>query len=78
MKGVARFEELKEGQTYPAPTLRLSEFYAKELLSGLSREMDAMGIKPDSQTKLEGILVATKYHLEDMRKLVFPKEGDGR
>jgi hypothetical protein len=36
----------------------------------LKKAIEGQGIKPESVSKSEGLLEATKYHLEDMRKLM--------
>ncbi len=53
------------------PTMILTPIAANELLNGLAESLDNAGIKPPSIHKLEGLLEATKKHLEDMRTLVF-------
>jgi len=57
---------------YPAidivkPFFSLPYRLAEMLLSELSRK----GVKPENESELKGLLDATKYHLEDMRALVF-------
>ena len=59
---VRRYEPLK-------PFLTLPEMMAKELFSGLAQALDKQGYKTESNSKLEGLLEATKYHLEDLRKI---------
>ena len=48
------------------PTLRIPEWIAKEIVNALNTE----GIKPDLESKNEGRLEATKYHLDDLRNLL--------
>ena len=64
----------------PIPTeyqIRLPRILAQNLLKNLSQELDNHGFKADSQSKVEGVLEATKAHLDDMRKLVFKhQKGD--
>lgn len=57
---------------------RLEPEQVQALADGLSQK----GIKTESNYKLEGLLEATKVHLEDMRSLVFnqtktPKDKPG-
>ncbi len=47
--------------------LRGGERIASQMMSELAR----IGIKPESESKLEGELKATRIHLEDMKRLVF-------
>lgn len=54
------FRELIEGQT-TEPTLRLGLGYSKPFMQAFA--------------ELQNELTAVKYHLEDMRKLVFKNEG---
>lgn len=48
-----------------------------ECIRALTEELSQLGIKTDSDAKLEGTLEATKYHLEDMRKMLFKDENNG-
>ena len=53
------------------PLLSLTEFEATQLMDQLWNA----GVRP-SQEGTMGQLAATKYHLEDMRKLVFEKQEE--
>lgn len=55
------------------PSLRISDFYASDLLKALAEALDKKGIKTENDFKIQGLLEATKYHLNDMRRLVFGK-----
>ena len=67
-EGEERYQVVEHGAKYePSFYLRVEE------LKALGDAIAGMGIKLDSDMKREGILEATKYHLEDMRKLVFGK-----
>ena len=46
-----------------------------DLLISMANLLDKKNIKTDSNAKVEGLLNATKYHLEDMRKLVFKERS---
>jgi len=70
------YTPIKPGQMYPAPTLELPEFMAQEFLKELSNSLEKIGIQPEGVEKTKGILEATKYHLEDMRTLIFKNRGD--
>lgn len=54
-----------DARTHQEPTMRLGERLAQQLMTALERER----IKPESASKLEGVLEATRRHLEDMRLL---------
>jgi hypothetical protein len=56
------------------PTMKLSYIYSDALLKAFAAALAEQGIKTDNDHKIEGLLKATLYHLEDMRKLVFKKE----
>lgn len=56
------------------PTIRINHFLAPEFLKALAEALDKHEIKTDNDFKIQGLLTATKYHLEDMRKIVFKKE----
>ncbi len=57
------------------PTLSLKGFMARAFLQGMVNAAKKVGISPEGEPILENELVAVKYHLEDMRKLVFKKEN---
>lgn len=59
-------EEVKLG-SYPEPTLRLRP----EAVQHLFNDLWMQGFRPKDGTGNGGHLDAIKYHLEDMRKLVF-------
>jgi len=63
------FKEWKEGEEIK-PTLEIGGFFEGEFLEALAEALDEKGIKTDKDAKIEGILEATKYHLEDLRKLL--------
>ena len=62
-------EEYKDGMIFE-PTLILHGGIASELLKSLAEELDSKGIKTDKDAKIAGTLDATRYHLEDLRKLL--------
>lgn len=43
-------------------------------MKAFADKLSDMGIKTDNDHKIAGVLEATKYHLEDMRKLAKVKE----
>lgn len=57
-----------EYQQYP-PSLRLEQ----EQVQALMDRLWDCGVRPTEVAGSAGSLAATKYHLEDMRKLVFEK-----
>ena len=52
------------------PTLRIPSFQAMEFMKALAEALDKQEIKTDKDAKIEGTLDATRYHLEDLRKLL--------
>src|SRR4030066_1079553 len=64
------FKEHQEGQRQE-PSLILPRFMAEEFMNALAEALDEMGVKTDQDAKLVGTLDAIRYHLEDMRQLVF-------
>lgn len=66
-----KFEKHTEGMVIDKPTLTLNRFVAKPFLQAMADALDKIGIKATGKPVLENELTATKYHLEDMRKLVF-------
>ncbi|MDY6893878.1 MAG: hypothetical protein SVO01_00445 [Thermotogota bacterium] len=65
------FQKWEPGATFEEPTLSISGFVAKPFMKAMAETLKEIGIKPDGEPVLENELVATKYHLEDMRRLVF-------
>lgn len=54
----------------PEPTIRFHGSEATQFLQGLVDGLVAAGFRPDELKVADQTLAATKYHLEDMRKLV--------
>lgn len=52
------------------PFLILNDYMAKELFQSLAEALGKSGYKTEINHKAEGLLEATKFHLEDMRKLL--------
>ena len=65
------FAEYDPALALEKPTFRLSGEVAKPFLQAMANELDEIGIRAEGKPILENELTATKYHLEDMRKLVF-------
>lgn len=63
------FEELKGDGRYVGPSAVLSDEDAQMLMDELWRA----GLRPENGEGTDGHVNALKYHLEDMRKLVFKK-----
>ncbi len=61
---------INEGDTYPDEyILKVPGTMRDELFRSLAEAMDKQGIKTENDHKIAGILEATKYHLEDLRKI---------
>ena len=60
----------------PKPVLVLGGREANQILKELAEAIDKQGVKTDQDAKTEGLLQATKYHLEDMRTLLKLNKGD--
>lgn len=63
------FEEIVPAMMV-SPTLELSHWTANEMLQALSDALAEKDIQPHKESRVRGELDATKYHLEDMRKLL--------
>lgn len=50
--------------------MKIPSFFAPSFLAALAEALDKNGIKTDKDAKIQGTLDATKYHLEDLRKLL--------
>ncbi len=71
------FEEMQPGEAPKhGPTLRLYDDWGEELLQAFAESLDKRNIKTDKDAKIEGTLEATRFHLEDLRRLLKlrPKE----
>lgn len=66
--GQLTFHEIKEGAKMRGPTLALPSFYWKDFVKAVSEDLPNV-----TQDEIDAELKATKYHLEDMRELVFKK-----
>lgn len=64
------FVEIDESSAID-PTIKLSMNNSHNFLQSLADAIDEYGIRPSKKPPLENELSAVKYHLEDMRKLVF-------
>ena len=59
------------GMAINEPTFRLEGDKIKPFLQGMANELHRLGVKAEEAPVLENELSSTKYHLEDMRALVF-------
>ena len=60
---------LKEFEEIPFEfMMKISNFLANDFLKALAEALDQQGIKTDKDAKIR--IRATKYHLEDMKKLI--------
>jgi hypothetical protein len=67
--------ELDDYMAHANPFLEISRIDVDPFLKSIRNQLDERGVKSEPQTKLEGVLEATKFHLQDMRDLVFKKEA---
>ena len=65
MKTVKEYEHVGE------PTFRLGYGMSQPFLQAMANELHSMGIKAEKAPVLENEMDSVKYHLEDMRALVF-------
>jgi len=63
------------GELGVKPLLRLPWMLSESFLQAMANKLSELGIRPEGKPVLENELTATKYHLEDMRKLVFEEEN---
>lgn len=68
--GEMKAEKLKEG-VEPEPAMKLLSW----IWDGFRQSINGVEEIPEKQA-LDAELTATKYHLEDMRKLVFSEKGE--
>ena len=65
------FDLIQEGHSIKNPTIKLPAWIAKDFLQAMANAIDKFGIRAEGKPVLENELTAVKYHLEDMRSLVF-------
>jgi len=64
-------EEVEKGDLIPEKfIMRVPRFVATELFKNLAEAINEIGIKTKHDARIEGELDATKYHLEDLRKIL--------
>jgi len=63
--------EVKERGEIRQPTMVLYRLVAIPFLQSIANACEKIGILPEGKPILENELTATKYHLEDMRKITF-------
>lgn len=64
------FTKLNKGES-PNPSFTIHGPMTKPFLQAMANVLRDEGIKADGEPIIENELVAVKYHLEDMRSLVF-------
>lgn len=62
-------EELVPGH-HAEPSLTLAGTMALEFTKAMAEALDRAGVKTEKDAKIEGTLEATRYHLEDLRRLL--------
>lgn len=69
---------LKTGAAFPAdfPRLRVPWQLKEPFIKAIGEYANRQGLKLDSDLRREGLLEATKYHLEDLRRLLKLRKGD--
>jgi len=67
------FKDYAEGDLDVNPILSLSGSIVKPFLQAIANELKTIDIIAEGEPVIENELASTKYHLEDMRKLVFEK-----
>lgn len=71
VKPIEMFLEPRIEGTLMEPTLKMNDLEAREFLQSMVDQAEKLGIKSSKKPVLENELEAVKYHLEDMRTLVF-------
>ena len=62
-------KEAEDG-IYSGATLTFSHLEGDLFLQNIADVLDSQGIKTDKDAKIQGTLEATRFHLEDLRKLL--------
>ena len=68
------YEKISDVGKDVEPTLLIPRGLTSGFLEAVLVAIENEGIKSKSTATMEGLLEATKYHLEDMRNLVFDKK----
>lgn len=63
------FKKIEEGELIE-PSIKLGSSLAQPFLQSIAEALDKNGVKTDNDAKIAGTLEATRYHLEDLRKLL--------
>lgn len=67
---------LKDDEQIPDDfIMKIPAVMEPQFLKAFAEALDEKGVKTENDFKIQGLLKATKYHLEDMRKIVFKKES---
>lgn len=64
-QGLIEFSKIKEGEYQNDPTMRIPTLLVQDIVDAFTKE-----IPPTKKEAIDSELKATKYHLEDMRKIV--------
>lgn len=64
------FKRQSIGEVIAAPTLQVSDYFALPLIKAFAELSGTMGIKRQDESRIEGLYEESKYHLEDMRRLL--------
>jgi hypothetical protein len=62
--------EVKKGMPVSGPTMSIPYPEAGQFMDSMAEALDEQGVKTDKDSKIIGTLEATRYHLEDMRKIL--------
>lgn len=67
------FEERPECQAFPEPTFEIEDHHIHELITSGTMEIEMSGLGKQLTSTHKAEIDAMKYHLEDMRRLVFER-----
>ena len=70
------FTELPMGHPSKGPSLSIPLSFTGAFLQAMADLCHKLGVRPGEEPVLENELKAIKYHLEDMRSLVFKEKAD--
>ncbi len=70
-RGRVVFSEINpEESVEEKPTMIIDYYYFKIFGKAILKVLDKHGIKPEEESFTKGKLLATEYHLEDLRKII--------
>ncbi len=68
------FDKIEPGEFLDRPTIRFPQRDGRLFLEAMLKAAEGMGLTSEKEKESKGEMAAVRYHLEDLRKLVFKGE----